>query len=103
MKHFLIKYRFRVGSPTEWREHIAAFISHLDDDPDLRGKISYRCMKERDGDDYYHLASTADDAAAAALQDKEFFKLYSAQTRRVAGGELSATPLEIIGQTIHKA
>jgi len=103
MKHFLIKYRFKEGSPEEWRERIAAFISHLDTDPDLKGKISYRCMKERDGADYYHLASTPDDAAAAALQSKEFFKFYSAETRRVAGGEVSVVPMEILGETKHRA
>jgi hypothetical protein len=103
MKHFLIKYRFTTGSPDEWRGHIAQFIAHLNSDPDLKGKISYRCMKERDGVEYYHLASTADDAAAAALQSKDFFKFYSAETRRVAGGELSVVPLEIIGETEHRA
>jgi len=103
MKHFLIKYRFKDGSPEEWRRHIAAFIAHLDNDPALKGKISYRCMKQRDGADYYHLASTSDDEAAAALQGKEFFKLYSAETRRVAGGELSVLPLEILGETNYRA
>ena len=56
MKHFMIKYRFKSGSPEEWRGHIAQFISNLNSDPDLKGKISYRCMKERDGAEYYHLA-----------------------------------------------
>jgi hypothetical protein len=99
MKQFLIKYRFKDGSPEAWRRHIADFIAHLDSDPELKGRISYRCMKELDSSDYYHLASTSDDEAAAILQSREFFKLYSAETRRVAGGELSVLPLEIIGQT----
>ncbi len=99
MKHFLIKYRFKEGSPEDWRKRIADFIAHVNADPDVSGKISYRCMKERDGADYYHLASTSDDAAAAALQGKDFFKSYSAETRRIAGGEVSVLPLEIIGQT----
>jgi hypothetical protein len=103
MKHFMIKYRFKSGSPEEWRGHIAQFISNLNSDPDLKGKISYRCMKERDGAEYYHLASTSDDESAAALQGKEFFKFYSAETRRVAGGELSVVPLEMIGETDHRA
>ncbi len=103
MKHFLIKYRFKEGSPEEWRGHIADFISHLDSDPDVKGKIGYRCMKERDSDNYYHLASTSDDAAAAALQGKDFFKFYSGETRRVAGGEVSVAPLEMIGATSYRA
>jgi hypothetical protein len=37
------------------------------------------------------------------LQGKEFFKFYSAETRRVAGGELSVVPLEMIGETDHRA
>ena len=103
MKHFMIKYRFVSGSPEEWRGHIAQFISNLKSDPDLKGEISYRCMKERDGAEYYHFASTSDDEATAALQGKEFFKFYSAETWRVAGGELSVVPLEMIGETDHRA
>jgi hypothetical protein len=103
VKHFLIRYRFKEGSPEEWRGHIAAFIAQLDDDPDLKGKVAYRCMKERDGADYFHFASTSDDAAAAALQGKDFFKFYSGETRRVAGNELSVVPLEMIGQTRYRA
>ena len=47
MKHFLIKYRFKSGSKDEWHQEIARFIAALDNDPALKGKISYRCMKRR--------------------------------------------------------
>ena len=87
MKHFMIKYRFKSGSPEEWRGHIAQFISNLNSDPDLKGKISYRCMKERDGAEYYHLASTSDDEAAAALQGKDISS--SIQRRPGASQEVS--------------
>jgi len=63
MKHFLIKYCFKHGSRAEWHQDIARFISALESDPDLNGKISYRSMKVKGGDDYYHLASAEDERA----------------------------------------
>lgn len=103
MKHFLIKYQFKNGSPDAWRQDIAKFISALEGDPDLKGKISYRVMKHRDGAGYYHLASVVDDQAVAALGRQDFFKRYTEETRRVAGGEVEVLPLEIIGETTHRA
>jgi len=99
MKHFIIRYRFKNGSPDEWHRRVRAFIAAIDGDPELAGKISYRCIKTRDGADYYHLAAVADDAAVQALQQREFFKSYSEATRQVAGGEVEVLPLEIVAQT----
>lgn len=99
MKHFLIKYRFKDGSEDAWHQDIARFISAVDNDPALRGKITYRCMKHRGGADYYHLATAADDDAIKALQSQEFFKRYTEQTKFAAGGEVEVLPLEIIAQT----
>jgi hypothetical protein len=99
MKHFLIKYRFENGSPEAWREKIVSFISDLENDPELKGKISYRVTKHRDGADYYHLASAADDQASSALSRKDFFKRYTEATKTVAGGEVTVLPLEIIAET----
>jgi len=99
MKHFLIKYRLKNGSPEQWHQDIARFISALDDDPALRGRISYRCMKGRGGSDYYHLAAAADDDAVKALQSREFFSTYTERTKHVAGGEVEVLPLEIIAET----
>jgi hypothetical protein len=65
MKYFPIRYRLANGTETEWHQDIARFISALDDDPDLKGKISYRCMKMRDDSAYYHLAAAADDQGAS--------------------------------------
>jgi hypothetical protein len=103
MKYFLIKYQFKNGAPEAWRQHIADFISALENDPELRGRISYRCMKEKDGARYYHLAATSDDQAAGVLQSRDFFKRYNEETRRVAGGEVEVTPLEVIAETAHRA
>jgi hypothetical protein len=103
MKHFLIRYQFRHGTPEEWRQQIARFIAALDGDPDLKGKIAYRCMKERDGSGYYHLASAADEAAVKALQGKDFFKSYTQETNRVGGGEVVVTPIEIVAETAYRA
>jgi hypothetical protein len=99
MKHFLIKYRLTNGAQEQWHQDIAAFISALQSDPALKGKISYRCMKSREGLDYYHLASAVDDQAIKALQAQDFFKRYTERTKLVAGGEVEVLPLDIIAET----
>jgi hypothetical protein len=99
MKHFLIKYTRTNGSEEAWHRDIAAFIAALDSDPDLKGKIVYRCMKVRDDPHYYHFAAASDEQAIKALQQRAFFKRYTEQTRLVAGGEVSVSPLEIIAET----
>jgi hypothetical protein len=98
MKQFLIKYRLKNGSPDAWHADIARFIVALNADPALKG-ISYRCMKHRDGNDYYHLATVADDAAVKALQSREFFSRYTEHTKHAGGGEVEVVPLEIVAET----
>ena len=102
MKHFLITYTRTNGSEEAWHRDIAAFISDLEGDPDLKGKIVYRCMKVRDDTSYYHLAAAADEQAIKALQQREFFKRYTEKTRQrwkaltiqtsnLAGGQSSSS------------
>ncbi|SRR5258708_5413808 len=102
MKHFLIKYTRTSGSEEAWHQDIAAFIAALDSDPDLKGKIIYRCMKVRDDSSYYHLAAAVDEQAIQALSQREFFKRYTEKTRLVAGGEVSVSSLEIIAETAQR-
>jgi hypothetical protein len=99
MKHFLIKYRHTTGTTEDWHREIASFIANLDGDPALKGKIGYRCMKGRDGADYYHLATVFDDTARVALQERAFFKHYTEATRTAAGGSVEVLPLEMIAET----
>ena len=99
MKHFLIRYRLTNGTAEKWHEDIAGFIADLDNDPVLDGKISYRCMKGRDGTDYYHLAAAVDEQAIRSLQQREYFKRYTDQTKLVAGGAVEVLPLELIAET----
>jgi len=99
MKHFMIKYQLANGTPEQWHREIERFISALNNDPELKGKISYRCMKNRDDPSYYHLAAAADDQAIKTLQARDFFKHYTEQTRQVAGGEVVVTPMELIAET----
>ena len=103
MKHFLIKYHFKQGSPEAWRQRITEFIATLESDPELKGRIAYRVMKHRDGSGYFHLAAASDDEAAAALGRKDFFKAYQQATRQVADGEVEVLPLELIAETLHRA
>jgi len=58
MKHFMIKYQFANGTTEDWHREIGRFIAALNSDPELKGKISYRCMKNRDDTSYYHLAAS---------------------------------------------
>ena len=99
MKHFMIKYQFAHGATEDWHREIARFIAALDNDPDLKGKIVYRCMKNRDDASYFHLAAAADEQAVKALQSRDFFKHYTERTRQVAGGEVTVTPIEVIAET----
>jgi len=75
------------------------FIAALNNDPELKGKITYRCMKNRDDASYYHLAAAADEQAIKTLQQRDFFKHYTEKTRQVAGGEVVVTPIELIAET----
>jgi hypothetical protein len=103
MKSFLIKYRFQNGSEETWHRDIAAFIAALDNDPALQGKISYRCMKNRDGADYYHLATVVDDETVKTLQSRAFFTSYTEKTKLAGGGSVKVLPLELIAETKGKA
>ena len=99
MKYFMIKYQRRNGSESEWHRSIAQFIAALDSDADLKGKISYRCMKRRGSTDYFHLAAAADDEAVKALQSRDFFTRYTEQTKLAGGGDVEVLPLEIVAET----
>jgi hypothetical protein len=99
VKHFLIKYSFQSGTREAWHDQIREFIARVDGDADLRGKITYRCMKEREGTGYYHFAAVSDDQAVKALQSKDFFKRYTEETKRVGGGVVEVVPLELIAET----
>jgi len=100
-KRFLIRYKFSLdsGSVDEWHDHVAAFISEIERDPDLNGRLAYRRFKIRDGEEYLHLAEPADDEAIAVLQGREYFKRYTEETKRVGGGVVEVTPLETIAET----
>jgi len=99
MKFFLIKYRFKSGEQDAWHQEIAKFIAAIENEPDLKGRISYRVLKVKDGADYYHLATAADDDAPKALSQHEFFKRYTEKTKIAGGGEVEVLPLELIGAT----
>jgi len=99
MKQFMIRYQFANGTPEEWHREIGRFIAAIDNDPELKGRISYRVMKSRDDSSYFHLAAPVDDAAVKTLQSRDFFKHCTEKTRQVAGGEVTVTPIEVIAET----
>ena len=73
MKHFMIKYRRKDVPAEQWHKDITNFIAALNEDPAVKGQISYRCMKIGNSDDYYHIAGAANEAATKALQQTTFF------------------------------
>ncbi|WP_262049253.1 hypothetical protein [Bradyrhizobium sp. Bra78] len=99
MKHFMIRYEFKDGTTEAWHQQIGRFIKAIDADPELKGRIGYRVLKNRDDNSYFHLVSVADDAAQKTLQSRDFFKAYQEMTRKVARGEVTATPIEMIDAT----
>ena len=101
MKYFMIKYQFTNGTPEEWHREVGTFIAALDGDPELKGNIGYRVMKNRDDSSYFHLAAAADEQAVKVLQSRDFFKHCTEKTRQVAGGEVTVTPIELIAETAH--
>ncbi len=99
MKQFLIRYRLQNISEEVWHKDVAEFIAALDNDPTVKGKISYRCMKSRDGADYFHLATAVDDQAVKALQQSPFFVSYTEKTKEAGGGHVDVLPLEVVAET----
>jgi hypothetical protein len=99
MKHFMIRYQFANGTTAQWHQEIERFISALNNDSELKGKIIYRVMKNRDDTSYYHLAAAADEQVIKTLQQRDFFKNYTEKTRQVAGGDVVVTPIELIAET----
>ena len=99
MNQSVITYTFKASERDAWHREVAAFIAQLDSDPDLKGRIAYRCLKERKGDRYFHFAAAADEAAVKALQGKAFFRAYQEATRSAGGGEVEVIGLESIAET----
>ncbi len=99
MKQFLIKYRHQNGSKEDWHREIGKFIANIDGDPAIKGKIGYRCLKARDGSDYFHIATVYDDSGQAALQTKDWFRAYQGTTKQVSGGTVEVVPLEVVAET----
>ncbi|HEV8023000.1 MAG TPA: hypothetical protein VGP41_17115 [Candidatus Lustribacter sp.] len=99
MKHFLIKYTFKNGPRDAWHGEIKRFIAALESDPKLKGRVSYRCMKARDSDDYFHFATVIDDSAPGDLGETDFFKHYTEASDAASGGTLEVLPLEVVAET----
>lgn len=99
MKQFLITYQFTEGSESDWDQEIKRFIDALDNDPELKGRITYRCLKSTKGPEYYHLAIPVDEEATKILGQRDFFKHYTEQTELVSGGSVTVTPVEVVAET----
>lgn len=99
MKQFLIKYRHTNGTTEDWHRRIGEFIAAIDADPALKGKVGYRCLKARDGADYFHIATVHDDSGRVALQERAVFKHYTEATKQASGGTVEVVPLETVAET----
>lgn len=99
MPQSIIAYTFKTGSEDEWRSSITTMVGQMNADPDLKGRIAYRVLKERAGQRYWHIASAVDDAALKALQGKDFFRDYQAATRAASGGTVEVIATETVAET----
>ena len=101
MKRFLVTYEFRLedNAVEAWHRRVEEFIAALASDPELKGRVTYRCMKARGRAVYYHIAEAQDDEATQALVQSDFFKRYNEETKRVAGGEVEVSALDTIAET----
>jgi hypothetical protein len=98
MIYSLIEYRRKEPSEA-WEREVVAFIQAIERDPSLRGRVSYRCLKQQDGVTFCHLAAAVDDSAVDDLKRKPFFKPYSERLRAVAETEPEFTKLQVVGGT----
>lgn len=99
MKRFLITFTRESGTESEWHQEVRRFVEALDRDPELAGRISYRSLKAGAASGYYHIATVADETAVRKLQERDYFKHYTEQTRRIAGGKVETRPLELVAET----
>jgi hypothetical protein len=99
MNQSIISYTFKGGDRDAWHREVAAFIGQLNTDSYLKGRIAYRCLREKNGDRYFHLATAVDSEAVKALQSKPFFRAYQEATRRAGGGEVDVIGLESVAET----
>ena len=97
-----VTYLINVKSNITFANVLQLLIAALNDDPELKGKIIYRCLKNRDDAEYFHLASAVDEDAIKTLQSREFFQHYSEKTRQVAGNGVVVTPMELIAETTRR-
>ena len=69
MKRFLITYTYGEGaeSVAAWHARVREFVSAVENDAALGGRIAYRCLKVRDRPVYYHIAEAETDQAIQAL------------------------------------
>ena len=100
MKHFMIKYQFTNGTTEEWHREIGRFIAAIDSDPELKGQDHLSLHEEPRRWPLFPSRQRHDEAAQKTLQQRDFFKAYTEMTRKVAaGGEVTVTPIELIGAT----
>jgi hypothetical protein len=98
MIYSLIRYAIREPSE-DWEREVSAFIQAIDRDPSLRGRVSYRCLKESDGVSFCHIAAAVNDSAVEDLKERPFFKPYSAKLRAIATRGPEFTKLQVVGET----
>jgi len=101
MRQFMIGYTFALDPEAQaaWHRRVAEFIEELGADPDLAGRIRYRCMKAKQGAAYYHLAEPADEEAIRVLNTRAYFMEYTAETKRVGGSSVFVTELDLLADS----
>jgi hypothetical protein len=99
MPQSIIVYTLKNGAREDWHRQVEAMVTRMNADPDLKGRIAYRVLRQRNGDRYWHVASAIDEAALKALQGKDYFRSYQASTREVSGGTIDVVGTETVAET----
>ncbi len=93
-----LRWKASIGQPPLLSFLSILALSHLSSS-DHCHKIGYRCLKARDGADYFHIATVHEEQGQKALQERDFFKYYTAEARRIPGGTVEVTPIETVART----
>ena len=98
MYGILIQYDYD-GDEDDWLTACEAFVTGVNSDPALQGKFSYRVHKAIDGNARVHVGKWDSPETLAHLQAQDFFKAFAAKVGEFAGGDQTATRLQVAVET----
>jgi quinol monooxygenase YgiN len=82
-----IQYKYD-GDEAPWRDAIQAFVTAIDDDPDVAGKFKYSVATLSDGVTRLHIGQWDNDDSLKLMQSRPYFPKFAAQLKEMAGDTL---------------